>query len=494
MRTLILSLLLALCAAPTLAAPAAPAPVEAPASAGVVVAADLRQDYVAGFPMLVRVTVRNDGDAPATFPDLASRPWLVRFLVEGPGGQKSERYTTPPQIDSAATWTLAPRAYRTVLLEIPSSAAFAPGDWKLTVKVTSPSVVLPTTAIRLATADPVGGTPIFEATIAGGFGQLFPWVQKAPGGHQLYLMQYSPGSTRLEGQYYLMALSAAVDPILSRARPQDAKSRWIYWTEGVSIRLARLDGTQLRGDPRSIAIPWPKMEWLGRGVTDATGGAQLPVWVPAPSGAGGSVKVIQVDARGNFLVRAVADLSTRPTVLATTADATGNLALLLAHAAGLDLYRVDPAADMRFPVKGVRAYKPLAGEDLVAASFATLPDQAGRAGGLAGWALVRTTAADGTATVRRLLVDLGGKVFDTSAPVAWTLPAPVIDTINQGYGGWGVLGRDEKKTLYWQTDVAPAAVVGIPGDKPLAVWTLPDLRVKRLGGATVVGETRLGSD
>ena len=151
-------------------------------------------------------------------------------------------------------------------------------------------------------------------------------------------------------------------------------------------------------------------------------------------------------------------------------------------------------ADARFPVKGVRVYKPAAGEDLVAASFATLPDQAGRAGGLAGWALLRTTAADGSAVVRRVLADLSGKVFDTSAPVAWTLPAPVIDTFNQGYGGWGVLGRDAKNTLYWQTDLAAAAPVGIPGDKPLAVWALPDLRVKRLSGATVVGETRLGSN
>ena len=96
-----LSLLLALCAPPALAASTAPALVEAPATGGVVVAADLRQDYVAGFPMLVRITVRNDGDAPTSFPDLASRPWLVRFLVDGPGGQKSERYTTPPAIDTS---------------------------------------------------------------------------------------------------------------------------------------------------------------------------------------------------------------------------------------------------------------------------------------------------------------------------------------------------------------------------------------------------------
>jgi hypothetical protein len=425
-----LLLLLALCLAPAQAetpVKAASPPVESAPVDGVVVSADLRRDYLAGFPLLVRLTVRNTGSASTTFPDLASRPWLVHFLCEGPEGQKSERFSTPPQIDTTASWTLAPGGYRTVLLEIPSSGAFGPGDWKLTVKLASPAVTLPTSTLRLATPTPVAGTPVFEATVAGGFGQLFPWVQKGPGGHQLYLMQYSPGSTRLEAQYHLMELATAVDPILSRSRPQDAKSRWIYWIEGPSIRMVRIEGTQLRGTPRDVALPWPKLEWLGRGVTDAHGGLQLPVWVPSPGGKGGGVKVLQLDDRGGVVVRAVADFSERPAVVATTADAVGNLALLLGHPAGLDLYRVDPTVDARFPARGVRVAKLAAGQSFVAGSFSTLPDKDGRAGGIAAWALLATTAADGTKQVQRVLADLNGKLIETAAPVPWTLPAPVVE-------------------------------------------------------------------
>ena len=61
---------------PTAPAPALAAPAATPPNAvgGVIVSTDLRDGYVAGFPILVNVTVKNPTATPIVFPDLAVRP------------------------------------------------------------------------------------------------------------------------------------------------------------------------------------------------------------------------------------------------------------------------------------------------------------------------------------------------------------------------------------------------------------------------------------
>lgn len=111
---------------------------EAKSKSGLVLSADLREDYVAGFPLLVTITVRNDTAAPLSFPDLAARPWLVRFFVKNEK-YTWERYTTPPAADPGTAWTIAPRAQRQVTLEIPSTANLDPGAWQLGLVVKDPA-------------------------------------------------------------------------------------------------------------------------------------------------------------------------------------------------------------------------------------------------------------------------------------------------------------------------------------------------------------------
>ena len=83
-------------------------------------------------------------------------------------------------------------------------------------------------------------------------------------------------------------------------------------------------------------------------------------------------------------MRKVTDLPARPDVAEAGVDAAGNALLLLGHAGGLDLYRVDPHLPSELPARGSRLYKPEAGERVRAAAFDTVADTAERAGGRVG--------------------------------------------------------------------------------------------------------------
>ena len=121
-------LLLCLFSLPAFAAdPASPASRSAAAPAGATVTADLHDAYVQGEPLLVNVTVRNSGTTPITVPDLSARPWHVHFRFTLPDGHSQDRFNTPPKVEPAGTWTIAPRSERRVLLEVPSGDAMKAG-------------------------------------------------------------------------------------------------------------------------------------------------------------------------------------------------------------------------------------------------------------------------------------------------------------------------------------------------------------------------------
>lgn len=453
---------------------------------GLTLSTDLRDDYLAQNKLLVRFTVRNDTSAALTFPDLAARPWLVHFWVTDTRGDKTELFNTPPATDPGTTWTISPRGRRSVLLEVPTSAAFKAGDYTFDVQLTSPALDLGARTIHVDTPNPIAGTPVYDSAIAASSGPAFPWVQSTPRGNQLYLMQYTAAGKAVEGQYFLTSLTAGVDPVISRSRAQDASARWVYWIEGGrTVVMARLDGTTLRDEPARVTAGWPTMVPLGRGVTNAKGGLDLPVWVPAPTGTSGSVKVLCISDRGGIVARNVADFTTRPTVVTTTADAGGNFAMLLGHDRGLDLYRVDAAADPILPAKGQRLYKLTSGEAVLGAAFTNLPANGTSPGGLSVFGLVR--GADGK-TASRKLFDLNAKVLDAAAPVAWTATGSVLDVWSSGYGAWGAVGNDPSG--WWSASSDGTLRKFTPAGKtPAALWTTTPPQLRQLGGASVVLST-----
>ena len=132
MRLLLLALLLA---APNGRAVDVPTPqetlqvgVSGTAPSGLTVHVDLRDEYLRGLPIVVEVALSNNTAATVKTPDLAARPHLVHFQLVSPDGKSTERFSTPPQFETGGDWTIAPKATRSVLLEVPSSAGFVVGD------------------------------------------------------------------------------------------------------------------------------------------------------------------------------------------------------------------------------------------------------------------------------------------------------------------------------------------------------------------------------
>jgi hypothetical protein len=478
-------------AAPVAATVAPLAPVEARTAEGLVVRANLRDRYVEGFPALVELSVHNPTDAPKTFPDLARRPWLVRFRFEL-GGKRSERATTPPAADPGGDWTIAPRGERRVLLEIPTSAGLA-GFGTLAVSVGDPArpTELPVRAVAFAPAQPVGGMPLAEPTIRSTSGADIPWLQKTPSGWDLYLLHMSAKRPRApQSLTHLARLPKAHEVALSRARPQDAAARWLYWPEsGGRFGIAKLDGLGLEGAPRAVAIPYAEARPLARGVTDGEGGLVVPLWVPAPAGASGRVQVLCVDRRGVAILRKVADLPAAPAVVETGVDGAGQPLLLLGHDKALDLYRVDPKLPAEVPARGTRLRALEAGERLRAAGFDTLPDSPDRAGGLVALALV-AKEAEGGPRARLRAYDLQGGALPETAEVPWKVPGEVQGWLTRGRGPWTTLSRDAKGA-WWATtlDAAP-----LPASGPGFLWQDGEaLLVRKLGGPQVIVDAPAGA-
>lgn len=488
-------LLLALCLAPlTPPANAASTPAaEAKAASGVEIVTDLRAEYLVGFPLLVTITVRNPTDAALSFPDLGARPHLVRFELDGPKG-KSERFTTPPETDPGTTWSIPARSERRVILEVPSSAGFPAGAWSLGVRIEDPAgaLAIPARPITLAPARPIGGTPVWEPTIAATSGLALPWVHQATSGFDLYLMQYQPKQpTRVQAQYHLTHLDAAVEPVLSRSRPNDAQSRFVYWMSGSqALTLARVEGQSLRVAPKTVGVPYPNASLLGRGITDAHGGLVVPLWIPAPSGAGGDVKAMQVDDRGRVTMRTVGRYTAKPTQVATAIDASSTLVLAIGDAQGVILYRVDPAAAPEIPAKGARVWKAEGGWAVRSVAFDTLPPTASQPGGLA-LLTALSRPSDTTEEGRTLWSDLAGKVFLDTPGGAWTLPGTVRALLPGGYGSWYALSQDAAGAWWYAAQGATPAKVSATAASTL--WSTTDSIVLRsLTAGQVATDQTLG--
>lgn len=493
MRTrLLLLLALGLGLAPTPATAAAPPPVEVRAPNGARVTVDLRGEYLAGFSLLVAVTVHNDGTAPLQFPDLAARPHLVRFLLDGPKG-KSERYSTPPATEPSTTWTIQPQSERRVLLEVPSSAAFPAGDWTLGLRILDPAgaVEVAPRPVVIAPARPVGGAPLWEATVASNTGAMMPWVHQARDGFDLYLMQHAAKRPdRVVAQYHLAHLDRAAEPVLTRARPSEAQSRFVYWISGEqALTYGRIEGTVLRS-PRTIGIAYPKAELLGRGVTDGRGGLIVPLWVPAPSGSGGEVLAMCIDDRGQAVLRPVGRYTQRPAQVATAIDASSNLLLALAEPAGVAVFRVDPLAPPEMPARGARVWKTEGGWSPRALAFDTLPDNGQHPGGLSLLTVLSRPTGE-TAAARTLWADLSGRVFQDSTAGAWTLPGEVRALLTAGYGAWYALTQDTAGAWWYAAQNGTSTKV--EASAPAALWPSSDaVLLRTLAPGTVVRDQAMG--
>jgi len=408
------------------------------------VSTDVRQAYVAGEPILVRITVANPTSEPVAFADLASRPHLVRFDLVGEDGKKQTWFNTPPKQDTGERWDIVPRGQRKVLLEVPSSQRLAPGRYALTIRVLDESgeIALTETAIELTPADPVSGTLVHDGLAIERHGHQQVWVQRSLSGYDLYLHQASSRNVaRVVGDYHLGTLEGPVTPVLSHARPADA-SRHVYWQDGdKALTWLRVEAAEAVAAPRTVTLPYPRIETLGRGATDGNGGLHIPLWIPGPRGGAGELRVASIGEQPRF--RMVTRLGASPDWLATEVDAAGNLRMLLAVDGHVDLYTLASVGEL--PAVGKRLVKNVPAEDGTTRGdplYADFGYLAGDAGGLSAFVLFRTEAG----LVGEWL-DLGGTSLAKLAPVALPEGAEIIDVLPLTRDDYVLLVRTQEGLL-----------------------------------------------
>lgn len=484
--------------APGAGAPGAGAPgagsaapgVSAVTAAGLRVAADVRPEHLAGFTMLVQIVVENPTKQEAAFPDLSARPWLVHFVFAG-GGLRQDRANTPPASDGGAVWRLPPGGRRSVLLEVPLSADVRAGSWSLTVEIRDPlGLSLPAQSVRVSPAQPVAGRFLWDGAASQASGAAMAWLHRASTGYDLYLMTFKPREpAKIAGQYALAHLNQIADPWLSRTRASDTGSRYAYWMEGPqALRALPIDGVT-PGAARTVVLPWPRVDLLSQGITDGRGGLQIPIWVPAPRGEGGSVKIAGLDKRGALQIRTVADLPARP-LAATGIDAAGNLLLAVGHAAAVDLYRLDPAWPAELPARGARALTLDPGWRAAALGWDVLPDRADRPGGLALQTLLLDESRPEARRARRVHSDLSGRTLLDSGPAPWALPGSVSDNLPAGEASY-TLSRDGSAAWYAAPGAAPIRLEPTPPPGML-FSDREGVKLRALGGPGVVQDRLLG--
>ena len=359
----------------------------------IAISADLRAEYLRGFPLLITITVKNEGSTPLSFPDLSSRPYLVRFQLVDKDGKKQTRFTTPPEKDTDQRWELAPRGRRQVLLEIPSSGALSGPSYDLTVSILDGDVTheLPTRSLSLEAPNPSHAHLTQDGSADGASGWMFPWVQHGESSFDLYLFKVSSQVPTVRGHHYhLLALSGDIQPWLAASRSRESTDRHIYWKDDADqLQHARLKSGTLRYQPRAVGVPYPAWDLLARGITDTQGGLHVPIWIPAPNGVGGEVRVISVDDRGQATFRKVVKMASRPQAV-TAVDSVAHLRLALLYDDKVDIYTLKTEPGVDLPASGRRVFRPVAPQPDVAPSqpwsglmFGTLPPQGEEPGGLA---------------------------------------------------------------------------------------------------------------
>ncbi len=415
-----------------------------------VLSVDLRPEYLAGEPILIRFDLSNPTQEKTSFADLSSRPHLVRFELTDPNGKTQVRFNTPPKQDPKKRWELGPRGRRQVLLQIPSSAIFKPGTWSLTIRILDDAGerVLPAHSFVLATPRPVAGALVHDALGSERAGHQTIWLHRARQGYDLYL-HHSPGKRpqKTLGNSFLVHLDEPIEPVLTHSRPLDRSGRFVTWqVDPRTIAALQLDGKKARGGVRTFQVPWPKVTLLGRGGTDAQGGLHIPIWVPAPRGSGGEIRIASLHGQQGTHFRSVARLSRPPAWVESTIDASGALRLLIAHDGFLDLYTVGATSDL--PAVGQRLDVEIAPK---VARFGHLPDQDDIPGGL--------TILGLTPTPEGLVgqwINLNGQTVHRYVPVQPPAGGTLVDLLPRGLAPFAAV---------YQPKEGPAVLV-TPGRTP----------------------------
>ena len=473
------SLALLLCAARLAAADPAPDTKEAiaaadapPAEGDLRYEATLRTEYLAGRPVLVPIRVWNAGSVARSAPDIERRPWLVSFTFDQGKGELERRRTTPPASDAGREVQLAPRSQRRTLLEIPASSALKPAEYSLQVTLDPDTIPKPlaTDTIRLAQPNPGSADMALGTSAASRSSRTTVWLHKATEGFDLYLSPMLEARGRVPARW-VAHLDSAVTPMLTESSGGAEGARHVVWARGSrGFQWLPLEGPGSTPQPRLVETPWPEIELVGRPATDASGNLHVPIWIPAPKGSGGEVRVVTVLDRGAVSYRRAATFKARPLSIATTVDDAGAVQLLVGTSDAVDLYTVRPtgSAHADLPVPGRRIARAAPGVPYIDVRFGLRASAGEQKGGLSVVATSRvaegvqstwlglqgtelerqpvTTMPDGASLAAVLPGSTGtiGYMFKTGARSARFVEGERAATLDDSlHGDWAVVRRSD---------------------------------------------------
>ena len=449
-RSILFALVVGLAPSPALPA-AAPSPgtaAEASPAAPYQARADLREEYLAGEPLVVRVELANPSGHPLAVPDVGRRPWLVRFALQPvdprsgePAGQREVRRTTPPAADPGGVVTLSAGGRREVWLEVPSGAALRPGSYDFAVILddgTPEGRLLAHRAIRLAAPRPVHVDLGDSGDLTVRQGASAVWVHRAARGFDLYRLRADGRDpTRVLGDDFLLHLEHAVEPVLSATRPADASGPHVVWMEGPrTVAWLRVQGRGIRGRPGRSDAPWPRVSLAGRPATDGDGRVVVPLWVPDPKGSGGSLRALVAGGREPPGYRLLAHLDAAPRAVIAAVDDAGTPRFLVVGRDFVDRFAPSGLSAPGVPLSGRRLFAAPAGSALAWAGLGVLPERGDHPGGRA---VAVALVADGALTLRWL--DLSGRPIAALPPVPLPEGAELVDCLPRGYDPPGLLLR-----------------------------------------------------
>ncbi len=340
-----------------------------------------------GAPLVVDLEVHNEGERTIRFPDLAARPDLVRFELRY-GGKRERRYNTPLESAPTAQWALGPGDQRELRLEVPGSAGIAPGLVTVAVSLhnTQPPTPLPALKVRLQAPMPGAGDLSGASAAPGTRHQDVAWVHED--GEDAHLVLHHASGTR-GYELVLTAVPGRVQPWLSHSRLDTLGERSIVWQVSPQrIEVVRLRGQRTRGPPRAFDLPWPRVEIAGQPITELSGHLRVPIWIPAPAGPGGELRLLTLNEPRGPSFQRLAQLPARPVQVLGTVDPTGTGLFLVVRPDAVDIYT--PPASPDLPWIRRPMWRTQDDAEAVQVALGSLPAGAVHAGGTAVLLATRT--------------------------------------------------------------------------------------------------------
>ena len=361
------------------------------------ISASMQPVQFKGSPLVVDFEIHNSSASALVMPDLSARPDLVRFELRQ-RRVRERRYNTPDEGTASATWQMPAGAQRELRLEVPGSAGLPVGPLTVDIEVrTSAPQTLQTQRVEVVHPAPVSGDLSGLTAAPGTQHPDVIWVHAHNDSHILVL-QHHRGERRY--QLALSDLSQTIQPWLSRSRRDALGERSVVWLTGANrLHVLRMRGQRTRGKPSSINLPWPAAQIISHPSTDRDGTLRVPMWIPAPSGDQGELRLATVSGKQPAQFPKILSLSARPEQVLNTVDATGRAVVYVMQADRVDTFT--PPAQTGLPWTRRTLWQATSGRVASRIALGDFPATEGFPGGTA--LLLATNWSEGTATHWRTL-------------------------------------------------------------------------------------------